>query len=91
VGASVRRAGPRRIAVQVTNFGRTEASRVVLRVFLNEPTLRAEAVATKLLQADAVVRLRAPAEVLDLVLPPLDPRASAAFHLDYEPAPSEDG
>jgi hypothetical protein len=29
--------------------------------------------------------------VLDLVLPPLDPRASAAFSLDYEPAPSQDG
>jgi len=91
VKASVRRAGPRRIVVEVTNLGRSPASRVVLRVFLNEPVLRAEVDATELLQAAARVQLRPNAEVLDLVLPQLDPRASAAFSLDYEPAPSQDG
>jgi len=91
VQASVRRAGPRRIVVAVTNFGRSAASRVVLRVFLNEPVLRAEVDTTKLLQSAARVQLQPNAEVLDLILPPLDPRASAAFSLDYEPAPSQDG
>jgi hypothetical protein len=91
VHASVHRAGPRRIIVEVTNFARSAASQIVLRVFLNEPVLRVEVDATKLLQAAARVQLRPNAEVLDLVLPPLDPRASAAFSLDYEPAPSQDG
>lgn len=91
VRASVRRAGPRRIVVEVTNLGRSATSRVVLRVFLNEPVLRAEVDATELLQAVASVQLRPNAEVLDLVLPELDPRASAAFSLDYELAPSRDG
>lgn len=90
VDASVRRAGPRRIVVEVTNFGRSEASHVVLRVFLNEPVLRAEVAATELLQSAASVELRPNAEVLDLILPPLDPRANAAFSLDYEPTPSQD-
>jgi hypothetical protein len=92
VDASVRRVGPRRLAVEVTNFGRTKVERVVLRVYLNAPALRAEAEATKLLQANASVRnLHPNAEVLDLALPELDGRASAAFSLDYEPASSGEG
>ena len=92
VKASVRRAGPRRVLVEVTNFGRSTASRVMLRLFLNEPVRRAEVKATKLLQDDASVRLAPDAEVLDLVLPDLAARASAAFSLDYEPvASSQDG
>ncbi len=91
VTASVRRAGPHRVVVEVSNFGRTEASRVVLRVFLNQPALRAAVEATKLRQQAATVQLGPNAEVLDLVLPPLDPRSSAAFNLDYEPTPSQEG
>ena len=90
VKASVRRAGPNRIIVEVTNFGRSEASRVVLRLFLNQPALRASVEATKLFQGVATVQLRPNAEVLDLILPPLDSRASAAFSLDYEPAPPQE-
>lgn len=86
VEVSVRRAGPHRVLVEVTNFGRTAASRIVLRLWLNEPVRSAEAEATKLMQDDAGVRLVPNAEVLDLVLPDLDARASAAFSLDYEPA-----
>ena len=92
VEASVRRAGPRRVVVEVTNFGRSSASRVVLRLWLNEPVRRAEAEATVLLQDAATVRLAPNAEVLDLVLPDLDARESAAFSLDYEPVvSSQDG
>ena len=90
VEASVRRAGPHRVVVEVTNFGRSEASRVVLRVFLNEPVLRAAVEATKLLQGAATLQLRPHAEDLDLALPPLDPRSSTAFSLDYDPAPSQE-
>jgi hypothetical protein len=85
VEASARRAGPHRVLVEVTNFGRSAVSRVVLRLWLNEPVRSAEAEATKLLQANAGVRLVPEAEVLDLVLPDLDARTSAAFSLDYEP------
>jgi hypothetical protein len=88
VEASVRRAGPRRVVVEVTNYGHIAASRVVLRLWLNEPVRHAEAVATKLLQDTAGVRLVPNAEVLDLVLPELDARDSAAFSLDYEPVTS---
>jgi hypothetical protein len=88
VEVSVRRAGPRRVLVEVTNFGRTATSRVVVRLWLNEPVRSAEAEATKLLQDDAGVRLVPNAEVLDLVLPDLDARTSAAFSLDYVPAAS---
>ena len=91
VEASVRRVGPNRIAVEVTNFSRSEASRVVLRVFVNRPVLRAAVETTKLLQGTATLQLRPYAESLDLALPPLDPRSSMAFSLDYEPAPSQEG
>jgi len=90
VEASVRRAGPSRVIVEVTNFGRSETSRVVLRVFLNQPALRAAVEGTKLFQGVATVQLRPNAEVLDLILPPLDSRASAAFSVDFEPAPSQE-
>lgn len=92
VEVSVRRAGPHRVLVEVTNFGRGAASRVVLRLWLNEPVRSAEAEATKLMQETAGVRLVPNAEVLDLVLPDLAARASAAFSLDYQPAAaSNDG
>ena len=92
VKASVRRAGPRRVLVEVTNFGRSETAGVVLRVFLNEPVRHAEVEATKLFQADAELRFVPGAEVIDLALPDLDARASAAFSLDYEPvSSSQDG
>jgi hypothetical protein len=54
VEATVRRVGPNRIAVEVTNFSRSEASRVVLRVFVNQPVLRASVETTKLLQGTSM-------------------------------------
>ncbi len=90
VEASVRRAGPQRVVVEVTNRGHANASRVVLRVFLNQPVLRAAAEATKLLQRSATIQLLPNAEALDLFLPALDARSSAAFSLDYEPTPSQE-
>jgi len=90
VKASARHTGPNRIIVEVTNLGPSEASRVVLRLFLNQPVLRATVEATKLFQGVATLQLRPNAELLDLILPPLDASASAAFSLDYEPAPSHE-
>lgn len=91
VDASLRRAGPRRLIVEVTNRGVATAGDLVLRVHLNEPALAARAEATQLFRPDAPVRLTPGGETVDLVLPPLDPRASAAYSLDYEPAPQREG
>jgi len=91
IDASLRRAGPRRLVVEVTNHGLVAAGDVVLRVHLNEPALRASADATQLFQEGAQVRLAPGSEALDLFLPRLDPRASAAYSLDYEPAPAREG
>jgi len=91
IEASVLRTGPRRVVVSVTNHGAGEVARVVLRVYLNTPALRATAEATELLQASAHVRLEAGSEWLDFVLPPLGARSSTAYSLDYEPAPGRAG
>jgi hypothetical protein len=88
VDASVRRAGPRRLIVEVTNNARLPVEGLVLRVHLNEPVhagVRVET--TALLQARATLRRVPEAEAIDLVLPTLDARRSRAYSLDFESAP----
>ena len=86
VQATVRRAGPQRLVVAVTNRAPSQARGVALRIYLNEPARSASVEATQLLQAAPGLRFQPAAESLDLALPELAPRASAAFTLDYEPA-----
>ncbi|HTY19858.1 MAG TPA: hypothetical protein VMH82_19255 [Myxococcota bacterium] len=86
IEATVRRAGPQRLVVAVTNRAPDAVRGVVLRLYLNENARSASVEATQLLQATPVLRFRAGAESLDLALPDLARRASAAFTLDYEPA-----
>jgi hypothetical protein len=88
VDASVRRAGPRRLIVEVTNNAQLSVQGLVLRVHLNEPApagVRVET--TALMQANATLRGVPDAEAVDLVLPPLDARRSRAYSLDFESAP----
>ena len=88
VDASVRRAGPRRLIVEVTNNAQLPVQGLVLRVHLNEPApagVRVET--TALMQAKATLRGVPDAEAVDLVLPPLDARRSRAYSLDFESAP----
>jgi hypothetical protein len=86
IEATVRRAGPQRLVVAVTNRASGPAHGVVLRLYLNESARSASVEATQLLQATPGLRFRAGAESLDLALPDLAERSSAAFTLDYEPA-----
>lgn len=88
VDASVRRAGPRRLIVEVTNNAQLPVEGLVLRVYLNEPApagVRVET--TALMQAPATLRGVSGAEAIDLALPPLDARRSRAYSLDFESAP----
>ena len=87
VDASVRRAGPRRLIVEVTNNAQLPVEGLVLRVHLNEPApagVRVET--TALMQANATLRGVRGAEAVDLALPPLDARRSRAYSLDFESA-----
>jgi hypothetical protein len=85
VKASVRRAGPHRLVVEVTNVAPIPVEALVLRVHLNEPARVERVEATKLGQAVAQVRAAGSAERVDVVLPRLEPRRSAAYNLDYLP------
>src|SRR5262249_1452740 len=91
IEATLRRAGPQRLLVAVTNRARGRAGGVVLRVYLNEAARSASVEATQLLQARPVLRFEAGSDSLDLALPDLVERASAAFTLDYEPAAAGSG
>jgi hypothetical protein len=82
--ATLRRVGPRRLVVAVTNHASEPADGVALRVYLNEPARSATVEPTALLQDRPGLRLRAGAEFLDLVLPTLAGRRSTAFTVDYE-------
>lgn len=91
VDARVRRAGPRRLVVEVTNRGERELAGVVLRVRVNEPVRAARAEGTELLQADAQVQTVPGDESVDLFLPRLDPRANDAWSVDLDATnPEED-
>lgn len=88
VDASVRRAGPRRLVVEVTNNARLPVAGLVLRVHLNEPVpAGAHVETTALMQARATLRRAPDAEAIDLVLPSIDARRSRAYSLDFEPVP----
>lgn len=88
VDASVRRAGPRRLIVEVTNNARLPIAGLVLRVHLNEPAPAGVRVdTTALMQAPATLHRLPDAEAIDLALPPLDARRSRAYSLDFESAP----
>lgn len=91
IDTSVRRVGPRRLLVEVTNGARTDAEGFVLRVHLNERPGRATVEATKLLQKPPRLLVAADAEAIDLALPRLAARTSFAYSVDYEPAPAGEG
>jgi hypothetical protein len=89
IEARVQRAGPRRLFVAVTNHARQPAAGVVLRLHLNERTLRAGVEATAVGQRVPALRFRSGRESLDLALPELAARRSASYAIDYEPAPRD--
>lgn len=87
IDASVRRVGPRRLSVEVTNPTRNELDGVVLRVHLNDPAVDARAEATQLLQKAAQTRLSPDGNSFDLAVPRIEARSSAAYTVDVEPMP----
>lgn len=89
--ASVRRAGPRRLVVEVTNRAGGDVDGVVLRVHLNEPIREARAAGTKLFSTAPALALSSDRESADLALPRLEGRSSAAYNLDTEPVRVEEG
>jgi hypothetical protein len=92
VDASVRRAGPRRLIVEVTNNARLPVEGLVLRVHMNDPVpAGARVETTALMQAEAVLRPVPGADAIDLVLPTIDARRSRAYSLDFELAPPSAG
>ncbi len=82
VDARVRRTGPQRLLVEISNRGREAAAGVALRVHLNRRASSAEVGVTKVGQVAPTVVLRAGAEHVDLQLPALPPRESLSYHLD---------
>lgn len=91
IGASVRRAGPRRLLVDVSNRSRDAVAGVALRVYLNRSALSAKVGVTTLGQEAPLLEFRAGEEQLDLDLPPLPPRGSVAYYLDLTLASDLDG
>jgi len=85
IDVSVRRAGPRRLILQITNRAAEDVAGVVVRVHLNEPIRAAEVAGTKLFAAPPELVLSADREAADLFLPRLEGSSSAAYHLDTEP------
>lgn len=90
IDASVRRAGPRRLLVELTNRSRSDADGLVLRLHLNERAGEARAESTKLMQEAPQLRSARDAESIDLVLPRLAARTSFAYSVDYAPAEGMD-
>jgi hypothetical protein len=82
--ATLRSVGPKRLLVSVTNRAGRPVRGVVLRVHLNERLVRAAVEPTALLQERPGMRFRPGEEALELVLPEVAARRSAAFNVDYE-------
>jgi hypothetical protein len=85
--ASVRRVGPRRLTVEVSNRDRVDLEDLVLRIHLNDAAIEARVVGTQVLQAKAAAQLSPDGQAVDLRLPRLEARASAAYHVEIEPDP----
>ena len=86
VSARIRRQGPNRLLLDVSNDSRTRAERVVVRVYLNQPAERVRVERTQLLQEVPELRFLRGKESLDLLLPELPPRTNRAYTIDFEPA-----
>jgi len=85
IDVSVRRAGPRRLILQITNRAAEDVAGLVVRVHLNEPIRAAEVSGTKLFATPPRLALSADREAADLFVPRLEGSSSAAYHLDTEP------
>jgi hypothetical protein len=83
----LRRSGPQRLTVDVTNRGDEEIEGLVLRVHLNAPCRSVRVAGTKLLQELPGFALDRERERVDLPLPALAARSTLSFHLDVEPGP----
>jgi hypothetical protein len=81
---AVRRVGPTRLLVSVSNRAREPVRGAVLRVHLNQRARRVDLATTAILQRHAALRFRPREQQVDLVLPELAARRSAAYTIDYE-------
>jgi hypothetical protein len=84
VDATLRRAGPRRLVIEVSNRFREPMEGVVLRIHTNEPTARATVEGTTLGQATARARRAADSESIDLLLPRIAARTNLSWSVDFE-------
>jgi hypothetical protein len=84
--AEVRRVGPRRHLVEVTNRGSEAARDAVVRVHLNAPIAQLAVQRTLLQQEEPRFRFDARAQQVDLRLPELAAGRSLAYALDQGPA-----
>jgi len=86
VSATIRRQGPNRLLLDVSNDSRTAAGLVVIRVYLNQPAERVRVERTQLLQEVPELRFLRGRESLDLLLPELPGRTNRAYTIDFESA-----
>ena len=84
VAANLRRVGPNRVLVEVTNRNRQSIEGVGLRVHFNRRVASAKIERTAVLQDAPRLRFRQGDERVDLLLPDLPARASRAYSLDFE-------
>jgi hypothetical protein len=91
IDVSVRRAGPQRLVLQITNRATEDVAGVVVRVHLNEPVRAAQVASTRIFEAPPGRVLSADREAVDLFLPRLEGSSSAAYHLDTEPVGEREG
>ena len=94
LAAEVRRLGPRRHLVDVTNRGRDSARGAVVRVHLNAPVERVAMQRTILHQDEPRFQLDRRARHVDVRVPEIAGGRSLAYTLDLDPveaAPTGDG
>jgi hypothetical protein len=81
------RVGPRRILIRVTNEGGREVENLTLRAYVNVPLSAISISGTIVFQTLPRLEFQEGASHVDLILPPLGARESAAYNLDFEPLP----
>jgi peptidoglycan/xylan/chitin deacetylase (PgdA/CDA1 family) len=84
---AVERVGPRRLRARVTNQGDREVEGLALRIHPGAPLRAVRVSGTRVFQGPARARLAPGGSRLDLLLPPLAPRQSEAFDLDFDALP----
>jgi hypothetical protein len=85
----LRRVGPSRLLIDVTNRSEVDMAGATVRVWLNRPTRSVRLDQTTVLQAMPEIRHRRGEEAVDIELPGLEPGTTRSYYLDLEAGDSD--